>query len=465
MPGAISNSMGNLRVSSDSGVSSSIGQTSGSLFEALDLAVTDSQRDNLVTVGVLGSPRAIKAGWEKFDRSISLQLKHCVEELGETDLKMREQIQHFVESGQQPDATSNDDFVIRLDELNESDTQQTPVSRMHSVIDAACWVLDKAKDHGGNVANVAARTGTIVTVTSLLRDAVAFLVAKMISEDEPPEAVREGLTIALTMIGPALILIGALRDECSATATLKSRLGRVLMSSIFMGSFIAAQLTGATSSMLTAAARVTVYTLSRDIINAFVPLNDNAGAPSNTAVAVSMAGYGAMQFALAELADRMPLHGAARHAAALDYSFFADLLHSVTNGFGAVADDYLLPLCKHWFPISRSVGIESQVNDPESLRKNVLEVTAGLRLANRHQIGNSFFSVTAARTTAFMAIIAVAFAADSLLADSELGEDTQSRVLRVIEAGMLMLIYFPFIFMCSQRTVETPVQLSENITP
>ena len=465
MPGSINGLMSSLRISSDSIISSSVGRASGTLFEALDLAAAASQLEKAGSLEALGSPRAIRVGMAKFDSFVSPQLKLCAEELGDTDWRAKADIEHFIERGQMPGDACGEDFVVQLGELNVSDTEQTPISRMRSVIDAGVWLLEKANEHGSNVANVAVRTGPIVILTSVLRDYVAFHVEKAISEGDSPEAVRNMIMSALAMIGPGLILFGAVRDEVAATANLKTRLGRVLMFAIFVGSFIAAQLTGASSSLLTAQARVCIYTLIRDFLNAFFPLNDNIGAPSSKAVTLSMAGYGVVQFLLAELAALMPLNGAARHAAGLDFNFFADLLHSVTNGLGAVVDDYLLPLCKHWFPIADAVGLDCRSPDPESLHRTVLEVRAGLRLPTSQQLGNALFSASAARTTAFTSIICAVFAAAFHLADSEFGENAQARVLNVVLAGMLMLIYFPFIHMCSQRPVQTPAQLSENITP
>lgn len=367
-----------------------------------------------------------------------------------------------METGAVPGDVRNDDILIEIGHFNESDSEQTPESRMRSVIDALIRVL-------GNAGSVTLRTGLIVTATSMLSDYAAFQVQKIVaemSEDNSHETALRVIATALSMVGLGLILLGAVRDECAATATFKSRLGRTLMSFIFMGSFVLKQMTGGLSSaMLATAVKVVSYVLSRDVSNAYVYLQDNAGAASNKSVALSMAGYGTVQFALAELANLMPLNGAARQAAGLDFSFFVSLLRSATNAVGGIADDLLLPYCKHWFPISRSLGLDSQVCDPEALHRNMLEVTAGLRLANSHQLGNAFFSAAAARMTVLMAIAVFMSTLEFFFNDSELGDDSQARALNVVQAGMLMLIYFPFVYVCSQRPVGAPVQLNEIMTP
>ncbi|MCK8688352.1 hypothetical protein M1M10_33705, partial [Pseudomonas umsongensis] len=136
-------------------------------------------------------------------------------------------------------------------------------------------------------------------------------------------------------------LMGAIRDECAGTASLQSRLGRVCMASITMGALIAAHVTGASNTILSSIINTNIYTVARDLSNAFFPLQDNAGAASAGATGVTTVAYGTLQYLLAELGALMPLSGPGRYAADLGYSLCADFFQAAMNALGAVFDDFI----------------------------------------------------------------------------------------------------------------------------
>ncbi|BCX66984.1 MULTISPECIES: hypothetical protein [Pseudomonas] len=455
---SITPSAGNFRASSDNVVSSSARQTYSPLLESLDLAGMDFRAD------ILGTEREIVAGMTRLDRPVSMALRECHDELGETGQVTAGEVRLFIENGE---IRSYDDFSARLSEMNRTDNQQTRESRMHSVITAGMELLEGVRGPGLNLLNVTARTGLIVTLTTVLRQLVGYYVEKAIREGDSTDASRVWAVAAITMIGPAMSLMGAIRDECAGAATLQTRLGRVCMASITMGAFIAAQLTGATNTMLSTVIGTNVYTVARDVTNAFFPLQDNAGGATALSTGVTTAAYGAVQFSLEHLNALMPLSGAGRYAAELGYSLGADVIQGVLNGLGAVTDDFIFILCRSWPLLSPSVGLDSAQFDPESLQRSVLEVRAGARLPSREQLANALLNVNASRTSAFQALNHALGAAAVTLALSDLDEGTQGHLLVVGLAMVLMLIYFPFIWSCSQRTdrANAPAQLSENPAP
>ncbi|QXH63588.1 hypothetical protein [Pseudomonas azerbaijanorientalis] len=174
-----------------------------------------------------------------------------------------------------------------------------------------------------------------------------------------------------------------------------------------------------------------------------------------------------MQFLLAELGALMPLSGPGRYAAELGYSLGADVIQGVLNATGAVIDDFIFILCRSWTVLSPSAGLDSVLSDSESLQQSVLQVRAGARLPSREELASAFLNVNASRTSAFQALNLAVAAAAAELALTDLGEDTQGHVVNVCVMLMLMLIYFPFIWSCSQRTDNqwSPEQLRENPAP
>ncbi|MGE8152696.1 hypothetical protein ACQKP5_15790 [Pseudomonas vancouverensis] len=419
------------------------------------------------SVAKLGTLRQLGAGMAVLNRPIAYELEQTNGQLGETDRTVVGRANDYLENGLIPEEAINDEFFARAAELNAADLEQTRESRMRTLLEAGLELLEKAKGPASNLLNVTARTGLIVTLTTVLRQLVAYYVEKAIREGDSSDASRAWAVAAITMIGPAMSLMGAIRDECAGTATLQTRLGRVCMASITMGAFIAAQLTGATSTLLSTVIGTNVYTLARDVANAFFPLHDNAGAATALPTAVTTAAYGTVQFALEHLNALMPLSGAGRYAAELGYNLGADVIAGALNGLGAAVDDAVFILCRSWSLLSPSAGLGPARTDPESLQRDVLEVRAGARLPSRAQLANALFNVNASRTSAFQALNHSLGAAATLLALTDLDEGTQGHLVVVGLAMVLMLIYFPFIWSCSQRTdgAETPAQLSEHPAP
>ena len=444
----ISNSTVN--ISSISNNDTSLVNSAGSRsIEALDLA------SSVFQVQTLGSLREVVAGMARLERRVASELQVVEAGQGETGHIVAGQVSVFINHGDLPEGGPNDDLFARARELNSVDTEQSRESRMRTVLEAGLELLESARGPGLNLLNVAARTGLVVALTTVLRQLVGFYVEKAIREGDSPEASQAWTVAAITMIGPAVSLMGAIRDERTETANLQTRLGRVCMASITMGSLIAAHLTGASSSMLSTAVNTTVYTFARDLCNAFFPFKEkNAGAVNDKATAVSMAAFGTVQYALEHLAPLMPASGPARAAADLGWSLGADAIAGAVNALGAVIDDVVFILCRSWSLLSPSVGLEAASVDPESLRQHALEVRTEARVPTAQQLRNAMFNNAASRTSAFMGLVLALGAATVELSLTELGENTQVQLVNAALGMMMMLIYFPFIWSCSQRDPE-----------
>lgn len=447
MINSISGSTGNIFAVSGNDTSR-VSSAGSRLIEALDLASPGFQ------ARTLGSSREVAAGMTHLARSVESVLQQCREEQGETGQNVATAVNDFIHDGVSLQGTQLGALSAAVNQLNALDTQQTRESRMQSVLAAGLELLESARGPGLNLLNVTARTGLVVALTTVLRQIVGYYVEQAIREGDSPEASRAWEVAAIAMIGPALSLMGAIRDECAGTANLQTRLGRVCMASITMGSLIAAHLTGASSSMLSTAINTTVYTFARDLCNAFFPLNDNAGAVTAQATGVSMAAFGTVQYLLEQLAPLMPLSGPGRAAAGVGLSLGADAIAGALNAFGAVIDDFVFILCRDWPLLSPSVGLGAVSVDPESLQQRVLEVRTEARVPTAQQLGNAMFNNAASRTSAFMGLVLTLGAVAVELSLTELGENTQAQLLNIGLGIMMMLIYFPFIWSCSQSAPE-----------
>lgn len=400
----------------------------------------------------LGTPRQVGAAMARVESHVTIELEECQATLGETDRRVVEQVERYIEHGVLPENPPDELMFAQITGLLAGDTGQTRESRLQIMLQAGMEWLEAAKGPGLNLLNVAGRTGLIVALTVVLRQVVAYHVEQALREGDSREAGRAWAVVAITMIGPALTLIGAIRNECDGTASLSSRLGRVCMASVTMGALIAAHLTASTEKLLPAVVGGSIYTVARGLANVFIPLKDNAGSSNAATTGAATAAYGVAQFFLAELGQLTPLSGAARAAAELGYSLGADAIQGVLNGFGIVVDDVISILCKCSHVLSPNPGLDSVFSDPEALSLGGLEVRMDVQLPTRTQFADALLDIGALRLSAGHAIALVIGAVASLLSSSEIDDGDQGYVMSGCLGLMAMIIYFPLVFGSAKRT-------------
>ncbi len=135
----------------------------------------------------------------------------------------------------------------------------------------------------GNVMAVAARTGTIVVLTTLLRQMVGFALEQNFRSLGNNASLTRRMVagIASLLIGPGLNLAGAVRDERNGTATATSRISRVWMGLLSLGGLIIALAYNPVEvvgfKLAAIGPEMAAYTLVRDFIQVFFPLHSNGG--------------------------------------------------------------------------------------------------------------------------------------------------------------------------------------------
>lgn len=403
-------------------------------------------------VARLGTHRQIGAGLKHVDRAVTIRIGESYQQLGEIDQDAVGRVKAFIDQRQLPREHIDLKLFARARELDAADPAQTRESRTQAMLHAGMEWLEAAKGPGVNLLNVAGRTGLIVALTSVLREVVSYHVEQALREGDSTETSRAWAVVAMTMIGPALTLMGAIRNERDGTASPASRLGRVCMASITMGALIAAHVTGAASTLLPTVIGGSVYTLARGLANVVIPLQDNAEPANVKATGATTAAYGAAQFLLAELGQLAPLSGRARAAMGLGYSLGADVIQGAVNGFAMLLDDVISILCKSWRVLSPSPGLDSVFSDPESLQQMVLQVRAGIQRPTRTQLADALLNIGALRLSAGHAIALVVGAVATLLSDSEIDPGYEGHILNGCLALMAMVIYFPLVFGITKRT-------------
>jgi hypothetical protein len=175
---------------------------------------------------------------------------------------------------------------------------------------------------GCNIALVSLRNGLIVGMSTVLRQLVGFEIERALYLHEQPYQSRELLAIAAMLLGPALNLAGALRDECTKSATLASRLSRVVLFALSIGSlFLTSQIGKPTvlgSGMAAIALQTNVYTLVRDLLQLLFPLQHNVVISAGGTV-VGTASYSMAQLFAAEAMEAFaPSSGAGRVSSAVN---------------------------------------------------------------------------------------------------------------------------------------------------
>jgi len=342
-------------------------------------------------------------------------------------------------------------------------SQHSLQERRSLLIERIFTRLETLRDPLLNVANVALRTGLIVTVTTLIREAVGYQLQLAWDAADPTEATQAWASAAALMLGPAMNVLGFVRDELNGTGNWQTRIGRICLCSMTMGATLAAYLGGALNDLFVGAMKVNIYSLLREGMNAFFPLNDNAGPSGLPAASVAMVGYGVMQTALAEVSALLPISGAGRAAAGLGYSLTADIWQSVLNAFGAVADDTIESLSRYLLPVLSGMpdSLPDHVEQPEGW-----SVRAGALMPGSDRLLSRVLDASPARISAFQTLVASLGAAAVALAGSGADENAQSHLLSVAVGVVLMLIYVPFIFSMQQRSNQwSPIDLHEVQSP
>jgi|GEM_PF-1909521 len=233
-----------------------------------------------------------------------------------------------------------------------------------------------AARHAGTALSVVMRTGTLVVLTTLLRQMVGFALESNFQKmgEHASFTPRMISGIASLLIGPGLNLIGGVRDECNGSATTVSRAARLAMGLISIGGLCIASAYDPVDvvgyKMSSIGPQLAAYTLSRDLIQVLFPLHDNGGINANGLLYSSLM-YGIAQMLLGEgmmtlapqsgaeyvmsqagrLAEGMASWATAAGVTAtmIEPNYIHDLIKSCLNAMVEIFDDIQRPAWMHYF--------------------------------------------------------------------------------------------------------------------
>ncbi|WP_460139850.1 hypothetical protein [Pseudomonas sp. S2_E01] len=371
-------------------------------------------------------------------------------DLGHIDAQVAQDIEDFVRNGQRSGGSDLESVFVQAQRLT---TEQTPVGRMNALFEAAKDLLAAAKGPALNLAHVAGRTGLIVGLTKMLNYVVRDYVDDAMKMGNTPDAVKAWWVSALAMIGPALILVGAVRNGLNGTGSVSSNLWRVLTASLTVGALIASRLTGMDSKTLPAMVGATLYSVLRDLLNTLFPLKDNAAAPSGMNTGATAVIYGVSQYILAQVGQLIPTVNGS--------GLMPNLIRTSLDSFGLVLDDVVYMLCRSCDWLTGASMPEPPVAGYEQERDRTLKVLASAQVPDRHQCANTAFNIGGQRMAVAHAFTLILPAMFSILQTSEV-EDPQG-LLNLFIGFMSAAIYLPLVFGALMRT-DRSYTLSETPT-
>lgn len=336
-----------------------------------------------------------------------------------------------------------------------------------------------------NVISVAMRTGTIVALTTLLRQLTGFALENRFrllgtTASLPPRMVAGILSMIL---GPALNLAGAVRDERNGTASTASRASRIAMGLLSAGALamVASHRPDFTLGTLMGSfgVQTLTYTLTRDLLQLFFPLHDNGGVNAGGLLSASVF-YGVAQGALGVAMENLAPHSGAgyvmvetdriaRHmadwasvasvaAVVIQPNIIHDLLRSALNAIAEIFDDLQRPAMMRVFTAApqgtrhSGNGVFTASSRTATSRQEGVRIGLGRpRWPSADQVAEQFLTTNAMRTSYFESVVSIALTAASALRTTRLAPSDQVLVVNTLVAGLVMAGYPAFIAVHMKR--------------
>lgn len=337
---------------------------------------------------------------------------------------------------------------------------------------------ERAIRQGKNIGLSTLRTGLIVGVTTTLRQAAGFITQQALNPNQAI-AVHTGMS----MLAPALNIIGLVRDEYRLTATATSRAARVQMLGAAAIATATTYLSGTQAVIPAFLVQVATYTMTRDFLQTFLPLRANTSDFYPTAITVAQSAYGLNQFAVDQaMAYAAPNSGAgAASVPGAQMNWGDSAKRGAINAFGEVVDEQILLNTNRQMEnnhyqkslidqspelisqlgrvLSKAEqdGLENGMSGPalndfvttaiiEEVKRNTegLRLWTELRIPTIQQCIDQVCTTNAMRTSAFNVAYAAAIAADALI-DKRFSPQAISVLSSMFIGGVLAFIYAPML--------------------
>ncbi|NUT77277.1 hypothetical protein HNO86_19720 [Pseudomonas sp. C1C7] len=300
---------------------------------------------------------------------------------------------------------------------------------MHAILQAGLELFESTKGPALNLLNVVGRTAAIVVFSEVLSQIAGYYAQLAVDQGDTPEALKTWGALALGVAGPALALLGGIRNDRNGTSSTSSNVARLLMFLLTSALLIAGFVTNTLPKVFAPLAGGAVYTLVRGLLNACFPLVDKTGSPSAKAIAVTTVTYAVAQGLLDKLGQLTPLAGAARAAAGLGWSLGADAIKGLLNGFGMALDDIVYLYSKHMLP-----GVKPAEEED-------LWVRVAPHVPSASDLADAAGNIGSMRLCAVVSFNVGLATIDSLLKSADDEKDTRWYVLTACFAILALMIY------------------------
>ncbi len=204
-----------------------------------------------------------------------------------------------------PPGSISEVFISLLKNAGLYDVTLTTVQRAQIIVDSLGELLGKLgrNEFEGDLGRLASNltistlhTGLIVGTLTTIRQLLGFAIEKGMQSNAASLLTRNVIGGLSLMIGPALNILGAVRDEWNGTANADTRLSRLATFTLSMtavGMALAAP--QALSALASSGPQMAFYTYVRDIVQLFNNTTNNAH-PTAGGVAATGALYGGLQY-------------------------------------------------------------------------------------------------------------------------------------------------------------------------
>ncbi len=335
----------------------------------------------------------------------------------------------------------------------------------------------------GNLAAAGLRTGTIVTVTTVLRQVTGFALEKMLQLSLCSSSVRHLLAVIALMVGPALNIAGLTNDEHHQVATGMTRVARAVMLALSLGTLATLVISTSPeplSSMASLAPQMLIYTLSRDLAQLFFPIQDNNDGQNIKGTIVSAVGFASAQVALGELFTLLAPHSGAsyvmrvgRYATeggqdtlnrmalrSLLPHWQHDVLAGMMNAVVEIYDDLFGGLARFVYSRRSTVlAISKNGDDAVLSQRSIPGFRYGLdrpRLGHGHwptaaECRFQFLNVNAARTSLLHSIVVSAVLLSFALQTADFAPLSGNLLNHCLCSAVIIVGYIAFIYSLAQR--------------
>ena len=218
-------------------------------------------------------------------------------------------------------------IIHQLENAGLNDVTLTAVQRAQAIVDSLGELLGKLGRNefegdlgrwASNLTIATLHTGLIVGTLTTIRQLLGFAIEKCMQSNAASPLTRNVIGGISLMIGPALNILGALRDECNGTANAHTRLSRLATLTLSMAAFgVALATPQALPALASFGPQMGFYTLARDLVHLFVNITDNAP-PTAGGVAARGALFGGLQFLAGTAMDTTAPNSGAGYAMSAD---------------------------------------------------------------------------------------------------------------------------------------------------